>query len=614
MLIHYLKAAEGDVGYIKDLIERDKNSINRLYDGSFKLQVSDYAMFSLYAASTILTIASAGSLAPLALVLNGITGISTYAGIHYSKEALCLRKNWTLIDFAAERGQTEVARVLIKNGADTSNRFFLNVAASNNQHQFVEACSDLLELKGKTMSTASLQKENQKLTEELEQAQSNLDTELANARTVEQVNNQHLKILQIENIIQQYEKEKYMVKYSQLLDELNQDNAEDPINDAKIMRDCLAKYYQQIDKALAKIYPILCDAEDHVFTQFNIRLEKMHNDRDSFERAVLDADRHYRVVTIDKRLAIREAIKFTTTYNKYLDCLKNNTFDFLSLSKQDFIRDELGSFYQDINSALYSICRLIINQDNAMFDQFNMRIEQLYDVRDRIKTAFDLIDAQFPKPSAPNNPVTTPVSTPQPVATPPHNKQPPRPSSPTFFKANTDAYPYGLSDRCVPFVPGDCFYHAVIACRPDRRWPKAFLRSSIRNELLKSREKYDEFIRDDQDRYRIEIYDDKSKTSTFEYYENYEEYCESVLEPKTWAGEIEIRAFSEANKICCITVDKNDHRYICQYGMEHLSDANPPIFLGFTNKNHFVALQCSKNLTWQDVIAGIEQDKNPQPH
>jgi hypothetical protein len=162
-------------------------------------------------------------------------------------------------------------------------------------------------------------------------------------------------------------------------------------------------------------------------------------------------------------------------------------------------------------------------------------------------------------------------------------------ATPAFFAAKPD-YPLGMKDKKVSYTPNDCFLDAARACFPSRQWTKQQLRKDISQELLNNKNRYKEFFL---------VENDDEITC-----EDYDTYCKEIKKDGISVEEWDIAAFCHSQKIACVIVTQ-ETRTFTLYGNEYISDKNPPIFLGFENSNHYVALALPHGIDWKAIFEQI---------
>ncbi len=203
--------------------------------------------------------------------------------------------------------------------------------------------------------------------------------------------------------------------------------------------------------------------------------------------------------------------------------------------------------------------------------------------------------SQQQDPELQASPTPSPAQTPPPSPrqSPANNESTPIQRQSFFSEPKTTKYPHGLIDRKVPYVRGDCFFDSAIACRPDKSWNKKQLRESIKNEFLTKRNEYDgvTIITNKNGEYFADVYDGATRQLKELTFTTYEDYCNHVLVEKRSVDAIEINAFAAANKVCCIIVNQETGLSdVFQSSDVKVSDANPPIILGFENNKHYLQL------------------------
>ncbi|KTD35595.1 hypothetical protein Lmor_1042 [Legionella moravica] len=140
----YEKAAENDLNFIKKFILEHPDDINRPCQyPNFRTFRNVPALFNV----SVMGLGALVTLVPAPLIAWGL--IASMA--HTSGKAILddgknsrNRKNWTLLDYAAEAGATDVAVWLITQGADITSTYFIDLARANGHHNFIGACESVM--------------------------------------------------------------------------------------------------------------------------------------------------------------------------------------------------------------------------------------------------------------------------------------------------------------------------------------------------------------------------------------------------------------------------------------------------------------------------------------
>lgn len=171
-----------------------------------------------------------------------------------------------------------------------------------------------------------------------------------------------------------------------------------------------------------------------------------------------------------------------------------------------------------------------------------------------------------------------------------------------FARTPRIKYAFGLQDRKVPFIAGNCFFDAVIAQCPAKAWTTENLRNEIALELISNDGIYSPaFSGDDLENGEMQI---GGKVYP---YNGYEEFCALISIDRCYVDDIHIQAFCETQKVCCVIVHANSNRVILQ-GDKYLTDTTPPVFIGYEDNNHYVALDLPGEKNWKAMLKTINQE------
>ena len=168
---HYQRAALGDLPYIENLLNKHPELIDSPYNGQeqgtlflgyYLIETNKYALSKigvkedLDQKSVFYFKIQLLSTMPMALIFGPMLLLGVAVAIQldmvYSKEYKEYRHGWTLLQFAAEKGQYAVALHLIKMGANTSNNF-IEIAIKNGHKQFVIMCEQQIEIENHKIQT-----------------------------------------------------------------------------------------------------------------------------------------------------------------------------------------------------------------------------------------------------------------------------------------------------------------------------------------------------------------------------------------------------------------------------------------------------------------------------
>jgi hypothetical protein len=180
-----------------------------------------------------------------------------------------------------------------------------------------------------------------------------------------------------------------------------------------------------------------------------------------------------------------------------------------------------------------------------------------------------------------------------------------------IFHNKTNSFPYNLTDKNNPYVPGDCFFDAVII-NSSLTFNKYELRQRIYETLKSNPHIYENYFNIDK-KYAITYFDEELKSYITDEitYATYLEFCEHVRQPGAWVDHVEIQAFCDTFNICCVIAEKNAKREPNVFGLRFSSEENQPIILGYVNNDHYVALKCPQDCTPISVLNEIQQvEKN----
>lgn len=161
-------------------------------------------------------------------------------------------------------------------------------------------------------------------------------------------------------------------------------------------------------------------------------------------------------------------------------------------------------------------------------------------------------------------------------------------------------YDFGLRDRKVPFKAGNCFFDAVIAQSPEQEeWTVERLRQQIKDELLANHDVYSPtFIGKPNKQQTMEI------GGTIYPYQGYDEYCSLIAIDRCYVEHIHIQAFCETQATCCVIVHAGS-KQITVVGERHILSNNPPIFVGYENNDHYVALSLPDDRSWKAQLESM---------
>lgn len=223
------------------------------------------------------------------------------------------------------------------------------------------------------------------------------------------------------------------------------------------------------------------------------------------------------------------------------------------------------------------------------------------------------------------NNATQPEVQPQPQPQPPEQPQG-RASNLGMFNPGVK-YRFGLTDRRVRFVAGDCFFDSVIENRAE--WntktiaEKETLKLEMRNTIKLAMLDYERqglhlttFPVNANGKHYVEIANFRDgiiQVEEGQKFETYQAYCEHFAQPRVYIDHLQIDIFAKLYNLCCIIIPKQGPFYQEHhvFGREHMSEDNHPVFLGFDNEvgqGHYVALKCPYGKSWRAVCedANIE--------
>jgi uncharacterized protein (DUF3084 family) len=159
MLERYLKASQNDTVYIINWVTKNRDLIDEEWKGysdsendTHKKMRKDMLMTVIEASGTVLAIAVFLPIGVLAMAYQGYSGVNRLQNIDdYVKGRD--RKNWTLLEFAIADKATEVAVILISNGATvTSHCKILLEIRKSNFPQHVDSCLAAIIARAKNLS------------------------------------------------------------------------------------------------------------------------------------------------------------------------------------------------------------------------------------------------------------------------------------------------------------------------------------------------------------------------------------------------------------------------------------------------------------------------------
>jgi ankyrin repeat protein len=174
MFEYYRNAANGNLDYIKKLLLSNPGALNKGWDGSGQIFTQNEQ--SLFGGPFVGLVAGAVVMNPVFGL--ALLGIECLALIKYMDTYVSKHLGWTLLEFAAEKGQTAVAAYLILAGADTNNKFII-IAKENGYGNFVTLCTRAIEIKAKRRYLKNV----------IDELNSNID-ELTSGRTSELISNE----------------------------------------------------------------------------------------------------------------------------------------------------------------------------------------------------------------------------------------------------------------------------------------------------------------------------------------------------------------------------------------------------------------------------------------
>lgn len=187
-------------------------------------------------------------------------------------------------------------------------------------------------------------------------------------------------------------------------------------------------------------------------------------------------------------------------------------------------------------------------------------------------------------------------------------------------------YQFGLTDRRVRFVAGDCFFDSVIEnraewntkTRAEKETLKLEMRNNVKLAMLDLESQGLHLTKSPVNangKHYVEIanFDDGNiEIEEGQEFESYRAYCEHLAQPRVYVDNLQIAIFAEHYKICCIIIPKHGPFYQhLVYGKAYMSEDNHPVFLGQDNEvgqGHYVALECPYGKSWRAVCedANIE--------
>lgn len=588
MFSHFEKAATGDVKYIESYIKNHADRLNLPWDGTgydpnyegpLALGQAPVNLFLVIVAWPI-------GLLTTAATVYGLEKIKQHKA-QYTKQ----RTGWTLLEFAAEGGHYNVARLLITAGVNTNNAF-MAIARANGHHQFVTNCEVLLEKMAK-------EEENRNLL---------IENKLSRSKQ---------KITQINLIVSEYKCEEWKTKYHALLKEyIDLDNsiknktklAVDDVKLAQTLYQSIVLYLNPLKAAIDALmaeknaYVLTADKEygELWYNTLNKHYEELQKKHDAAKQTY-----HETVGQHAKQFDVDEWVKRYNTIAKVFQTKID-----LHINDQLISEDDYQSIYNASQTVYYHLVEF--HQTSLTFCEASKSLND-----DVTTKQYNLFKAEYEKQLQEYN---TNVKIFSNIKRKPREDDIPSVNKQGFFKASAapKKFAFGLVDKNVAFIAGDCFYDAVVANKPaDKAWTKDSkndLRKSVYDELKANKQKYlKRLVHEDEKNIQVEFYDNETKKFIYETYATYEAYCQAMATARESVDHVELAAFCRANKVACAVIDEQPNVEYPIQGKKYITDDNPPIFLGRINHNHYVALAIPSGKSWKDIVKNIEDHNDNLP-
>ena len=535
----------------------------------------------------VIRILNAGSVIT-ALAVNPLLGLAVSVAasipiavseLSYDENYKKKRTGWTMLEFAAEEGRSEVGAYLIMCGADTNNNY-RKIAEANGHKNFLTICDEALEKAAKSIEYK------------------NTNTQLNMQLNLVKKQNDLLKLKLIKRKVKLIELRNDFDKLHQTFEMLiSEDDKEDEI-DLEAIYENLKEMYDNLSKMeeiIAYVGDMTHSIDDDVENKAKEVLDFVNDKYNSAMLNYNEASARYKELPEmqpdDEADATNESIDALDKLEKDFDRLRlrANFNDLYEDSAAKIKNDEIDN--DDLLPLLYENLIGMYELVNKM-GVFAKKVDKSDDINDQYE-----ISLAYYKVCLENYEKVFKIVYQEVKVDDLRKLNTKAMHSLGFFAKykDKDSFIFGMKDMKVPFIAGDCFYDAVIASRPDRRWNKLKLRQAISNDMLTNSSDYRNFLIPGFGRIRI-------SNSEYYTYNNYDEYCKLVAKDKVSADNIEIISFCKLHKVACVVVD-SEVDFANIYGSEHISDDNPPIFLGYIPKQmHYVALKLPSNRDWNATL------------